>query len=508
LSNQINLTSGRLLAHNTMINLVGNIAPTAAAFLTIPYIVQRLGTSRFGLLSLVWMIIGYFGLLDFGLGAAAAKYVAEALGSGDEEPVPRLVWTAVTIQVVLGVVGAALLFCITPLLTERVLKIEPPLASDAETIFRLVALSIPIVLVSGSFRGVLSAVQRFDLINAVSIPSRLMSYLLPVVALIFGWSIVGIAALLVTSRCIAAIAYCALSLQRFPALMERPRFHISELKSLASFGGWVTVGNTIAPALAHLDRFIIGAVLGMSGLSYYTAPFEIISRLWLIPGSLVDTVFPAFSTLAKGRRENLQQLYAKVLKFLVLVSCAVALVSILFCHQFLSFWLGDNFAHHCALVAQLLLIGSSAALVAPIPGALLGACGRPDLLPKLYVVEAPINALMVWFLVRRFGLTGAGISFALRAFFETAALLVISMQVTEISWKYLISAGAGHSAVFVVALALTLLAVSHLAQPLQIVLAALAILIFFAYAWARVLDARDRDGIRSAIASFLVLRTD
>jgi O-antigen/teichoic acid export membrane protein len=65
-----NLTSGRLLARNTIWNLIGQLVPLLVGMVAIPPLVRGLGIDRFGLLSLVWVIIGYFSFFDLGLGRA------------------------------------------------------------------------------------------------------------------------------------------------------------------------------------------------------------------------------------------------------------------------------------------------------------------------------------------------------------------------------------------------------------------------------------------------------
>ncbi len=57
---------GRLLAKNTLFNLTGNILPMIVAVLTIPIIIEAIGIDRFGILTLAWMVIGYFSLFDMG----------------------------------------------------------------------------------------------------------------------------------------------------------------------------------------------------------------------------------------------------------------------------------------------------------------------------------------------------------------------------------------------------------------------------------------------------------
>jgi O-antigen/teichoic acid export membrane protein len=70
---------GGLLARNTLFNLIGQGLPLVVAVVTIPLIIQGLGIDRFGLLSLAWVVLGYFAIFDLGLGRATTKFVAEAL---------------------------------------------------------------------------------------------------------------------------------------------------------------------------------------------------------------------------------------------------------------------------------------------------------------------------------------------------------------------------------------------------------------------------------------------
>jgi len=83
------LTSGSLLARNTVWNLVGSGAPMAVAIFSIPVLIKELGTNRFGVLTLAWAVIGYAGLFDLGLGRALTQLVARKLGAGEDRDVPE-----------------------------------------------------------------------------------------------------------------------------------------------------------------------------------------------------------------------------------------------------------------------------------------------------------------------------------------------------------------------------------------------------------------------------------
>jgi hypothetical protein len=70
------LTSGRTLIRGAAWNLLGQSLPVIAAFLFVTLLVQGLGVERLGILSLAWMLIGYFSLFDLGMGGALTRMVS------------------------------------------------------------------------------------------------------------------------------------------------------------------------------------------------------------------------------------------------------------------------------------------------------------------------------------------------------------------------------------------------------------------------------------------------
>ena len=94
------LLSGRLLAKNTLLALIANGAPLLVALFTIPLLISGMGTERFGILTLAWVVIGYFGIFDLGIGRAITLMVARKLGAGEREAIPALVWTGLALLLI------------------------------------------------------------------------------------------------------------------------------------------------------------------------------------------------------------------------------------------------------------------------------------------------------------------------------------------------------------------------------------------------------------------------
>ncbi|CUS95542.1 MatE protein, partial [Candidatus Kryptonium thompsonii] len=200
----------KLIAKNTFFNFVGQVLPIIAAILGVPILIKYLGTERFGILSILWMLMWYSTMLDLGLGRATTKFVANALARGEFENISKIVWTSVLMQVIIGIALAIVSLFLTPFIVEKVLKISPGLISEARTSFYLIFLFTPIILVSTSLQGVLEAYQRFDLINFVLAPVKIGVLILSILGAVLNLKLTGIVVLLIMMRVLMIFTLFAL----------------------------------------------------------------------------------------------------------------------------------------------------------------------------------------------------------------------------------------------------------------------------------------------------------
>ncbi len=498
------VVAGRVLARNTGLNLLGQALPLAIAVVSIPFLVRSLGASRFGVLSLAWAVVGYFSLFDLGLGRAATRYVAEALGSGSEERIPSIVWTAVVTQALLGVVGWATLTCLTTIFVRQVFHIPQDLSEETRRSFLVLAFTIPTTLVTGSFRGVLEAAQRFDLVNAVRAPLGSANFLLPCFGVALGWDVPRIIGLLLVSSCAGLVAYYWMCVRVFPGLRANPRFHKAEFRRLVSFGGWVMISSVVGPILVYLDRFMVGSFLSIAAVGYYSAPYEIVTRLWIIPSSLVATLFPAFSALCAQRNAaKLGQLVSRSTKYLLLSLGPIIIVTMIFAREILQLWLGSTFAEISATALLILSIGVLLNSIAQIPYALIQALDRPDLTAKLHVAETPVHILLVWTLVSHLGIAGAALAWTARVGLDTVLLLWIASRVAQFPVNSFLAARIPRTVAVLGLLGLTAAIAARLLVGTWMrvsVVASFVLLAGIAF-WRYALDDGDRSIMRSLLGS-------
>jgi len=72
--------SGKLISRNSGLNLASQVVPLIAGLVCVPILISQFGTDRFGLLAIAWIIIGYFGLFEFGFGRALVRLIGHQRG--------------------------------------------------------------------------------------------------------------------------------------------------------------------------------------------------------------------------------------------------------------------------------------------------------------------------------------------------------------------------------------------------------------------------------------------
>ncbi len=488
---------GRALARNTAINLAGQILPLAVTVAVLPLVIRALGLERFGVLSLISIVTGYLYVFDLGLGRAVTRSVSQALSTGALSRLRTVTHTALIAESVLGVIAGLILGATAPALVSRILNIPENLRSEALTSLYILMLSLPIVFAAGPFRGALEAAQRFDLVNMVTAPALAINAVIPLAAVQAGLSLPGIVVFQVIFSVVILIVYASLTIHLFPSLRRLPRFYWDEFCGLMSFGGWITVSNITGPLLLYLDRFLIGALLTVADVAYYAAPFQVIIRLWLIPTSLVMTLFPAFSAFRMGERPSLHELYFRSTRYLLLVAGPVILLLVVFARDILGIWLGTDFATTSALVFRILLMGAFVGLLAPVSSVLLQGVGRPDISPKLYALYLPLNAAVVWILVQRMGIVGGAISFAFRTAIDALLLTVISLRLLRVPYRTLQQSRLLRSLGVIIGSGVLLWSAIRAGSPPVAVSLVAWTVVFSVTAWRYALDETDRRAIMS-----------
>jgi len=498
---ELHLTHSRLLARNSLLSLAAGIAGLVVGVIAVPLIIGEFGLELFGVLTVTWILITNLVWLDLGLSRATGRYVARELAVGTPEGAAAWAWTALATQACLGTVAVAVIWFTQPFLVDA-LGVSPAAHDSATFAFQLFALSIPIEFAVRSQIGVLEAAQRFGLSNALSLLGSVGAYLAGLLAIALGQDfrfVIGtffvIRVLTFVLSCFAANLVIPLAKSFRPSTFLTPEFW-DRTKEMTRFGGLTALGLILGLSILYFDQWFVGVLLTVAVLPYYTVPFNLQSRLSIIPGSMIRPLAPAFSAL-EGQQEfeKIGFYYLRAHRYLFFTLVPIFFLVFVWAPEILELWLGTSFADNAATTMRILTLGFVISFLAPLSGALLSGIGRPDLLVKIYVVELPLTVIAVVSLTHAFGIEGAACAYVLRSFFEASALWFLAARLLSFSRESLALAGrlglqALLTLVVVGALALAL-GGSEIGNPLAILLSALVLAGYSAGVLLLVLDHAD-----------------
>lgn len=488
-------SGGRALARNSALNAAGQLAPLLVAVAVLPYLLGELGPERFALLTLAWTIIGYFGFLDLGLGRATTQFVAGLLGADRAGGVNRVVWSSLTIQTVLGTAGALAIAALASVLARDVLRVtDPALLAETQSTLRLVALGLPLVLLSGTFSGVLEAYQRFDLMNLVRVPSSIATLIIPTAGVAFQASLPSIVLGIVVARACALLCFGGLAV-RIGGVARPVRPHVPTLRRLLGFGGWLTVSLMAVPILTYAERLLIGGLRSLTELAYYAVPFEIVARTAIIPSAIALTLFPAFSH-AQRSGAQVDQLFRRPMRLLFLLQWPLLVMLWLFPGDILAAWIGPDVADAGEVVLRLLAAAFFLNAFSQVALAGIQGLGRPDLKARLDLVEVPLFILLAVLMIPRFGIAGAAGAKLLVSFADTALLFLFAGRLNArpmIDWSRLRRHPAAAGATILVVSLVGFSAAAPL--TIRIVAAVAGIILLGGAVWMRALDGADRAAV-------------
>ena len=433
------------LSRNAFLALATQALPLVVGIISMPLLVRYLGPERVGLLSMIWILVSYFSVLDIGISSAVTRSVSIALATGgDALQLRAAFWSAASLQAAMGVLGSFAILLAAPPLVSGVLRVPPSMRGEALSALRMCFAVLPVVLVSGSVTGLLQAAQRFDTLARIQLPCSTAQYALPPLLAVAGTGLPAIVAAIVAVRVVSLAAMLWSASSQFPGLLHPIRIRREEVRSLLVFGTWAAVSSIVSPVAVYADRFLIANRLSLADVAYYSVPLDAAMRLLLFSSALATVLFPALSKMtATGRLSEANAVVRASVRYMICSTGLPCVLIALFAHEFLRIWLGAGFASHSTAALRLLLVGVFANSIARIPYALLWSLGSPRIPALLQVVGLPVQIAAALFLMARFGISGAASAWSGRLLLETFALFYFARRRSQLSLKHTLAESRG-----------------------------------------------------------------
>jgi len=389
-------------------------------FLT-PFVIHHLGDRMYGLWVLVGTFIGYYGLLDLGLGNAITRYVARALGKGDREECGTVFSTALQLYICLGVVVVAL-SAVFAFLSSFLAHSQQDAALFWKVILILgfsVAFSFP----ANVYAGLLGAELRQDCMALTEILTQLLRTSLIIAVLMGGGKVLALAWVTFLCNVPRMASYVALTRRQFPWLRYRPQPWIGKwTKTLMSYGAFASISTVSDQLRVNADAFVVTAYVGLAAVTHFRIAGFMASCFVNLMIAVVGGIQPWFSRMeGMGNHQAIRGTLLFATKLSISVASFVGFALVAWGKPFIQRWMGSSYldAYPCLVVLSL---GYVIALGQSPSRLLLYGISKHKIFALINSVDGIANlGLSIW-LARTLGIFGV----ALGTFIPT---LVIKLTV-------------------------------------------------------------------------------
>jgi len=284
---------------------------------------RMLEASDFGVMGVLMVIVGFSKILsEFGFGSAIVqkKYV-------DDDDKRNVMFISVIIALVIAVIIFTFSSYIAIFLNNNNFVFFLRLISFVFVVDAVVVVQMAIAQKNMDFKYI-SFVSFVSFLVGNFFVAIILAYLgFGVVALIMGY---------ISSSLINFVLYC----KKYGVVM--PSYKSGRISKFIHFSSYFTIGRIANYFANQGDYLVIGKVMGVDKLGYYTRAYQMMSSpVDLIGGTFQKVLFPAFSNI-NNDIERLKRYYIYINKVFSYISVLLGFVVFVSAEEIVGFVLGSG----------------------------------------------------------------------------------------------------------------------------------------------------------------------
>ncbi len=385
----------------------------ALAFVFVPCITESLGAARYGVWGILFQIINYLALLDFGFEKAIINFVATCLGRGDREGVSRVINTSGRLYFWFGI-AAVILTAGAAWLVLPYLKVDSPsLLVESQWALVLIGLFAGIRFWFVPVTASLGGFQRYDSLTIIGVAEDIARTIVMILLLKSGAGLVPLAATVLGFGILRQIVSLWWLKRIFPEWRLSTTTDQILTKSLFDYSK-ITFGITLAwMVIFNTDSLLLGFFASASAAGIFNPATQLAGYIRHLVNA-VGTPLTAAVAHAKGAQEMsaATTLYLKLFRYASYGGFAVLGLVAIYAQPVVSLWLPAGF-EDTARVMIILAVGSAVFVPHILSNSMLFAVNKHRLLFYTVVGEAALKLLLAIILIRPMGAVGIALANAI-----------------------------------------------------------------------------------------------
>lgn len=426
---------------------------TLISFLLLPYIVTKLSIEGYGIYILITSLVGFYGILDLGLGSALIKYVAELYEKSELERLNVYINSTVIFQGFIGVLASVVILFFSKNILN-LLNVSKENIQESIYALNLCAIGFFFTFIGGAYRSVLQGLQLYKFTSLMDSFINLSLNIFVAIVLYMGYGLIGCIVINVLVAFMSFVGYYILVKKNIPTYAVNLFINIKILKDIVKFSFYIFLSKISAIFSNYVVRFVISFLLGPAAVTYYTVPSKLIGALGGISSSGLSAIFPFSSQLSvENNSDEIKNLFLKSSRIFVATIFPVTIFVGLFSKQILTIWMGAEFAQQTWLVLSVISFTSFIGGLSAIPNLIILGQGNSKLIGVFSILTIILYIIFLPILTKLFAIIGSSFALLITTLGIIYYVIYKTTKVTHIKIKeYYDVVLKPHSGIFLIAI--------------------------------------------------------
>lgn len=402
------------LKAGTILSYISIFTSIIVGVLFTPFMIKALGKSEYGLYNTVSSTISMLSLLSLGFGSGYIKYYAKYKKENDFKNIEKLNGLFIIVFSIIGIIallcGLFLSFNLRLVfgggLTDREYHI-------GRILMIILILNLALFFPMSVFTTIINANERFVVIKILSIVKILLSPLISIPFLLFGYKSIAFVAVSTSVSIFIELIEMFYVLFILKCKFAFKNFDKGLFKSIFLYTSLIAIHMVTDQINWNIDKILLGRFKGTEEVAIYSVGYLFCSY-YVTFGSPVASIFtPRIHKIVANENSDdkyikLSNLFIKVGRIQFAILMLICSGYIFFGKPFIYYWVGPGY-EKSYYVGLLLIIPTTIDLLQNIGMEIQRAENKHGFRAIVYAIMAIINLTVSIFLCQLFGAIGSAI---------------------------------------------------------------------------------------------------
>lgn len=371
-----------------------------------PFIIKSLGSSEYGLYTMIGALIGYLSVLDFGLNNTVIRYVAKYRAESDYQGEQNFLAHSFimygVISLLIIVVGIVFYLQLDDIYGGN---LDSNQIDKAKTMLSILIFNLAITLPGGAFTGICYGYEQFILPKIVTIFRYIIRSVLVVVVLSFHGDSVSLVIIdtILNLLIIGVNAYIA-----FKILKAKVRLHSYNSKlfyQILGFSIWLFVFALVHQLRWQFGQLILGLFYPTATIAIYAVGITIGNYYGAFSNAIASVFLPRAiqMTVKNSTEDQLTDMFIKVSRIILIILMIVLGGFITIGEDFIYFWVGNEYQDAYYYIVAI-MIGLTPILTQGFANNILEAKSLMSFRGKIILILTIAGVIVSYFMAKYFGI--------------------------------------------------------------------------------------------------------